>query len=175
MAWTGCDSKGDWQEICLCLWVRIWPEDLGRKILDGLLKSSQSAQLVTRAERPEVFEDNNEGTGVSRSEMFKWKSFFKIWLFDTLVYQGIIQEMQAISIPTKGAVVWSLSHAWLSASQRTVARKPPVHGISQARILEWDAISFSRGSSQPRDQTRVTCTGRQILYCWATSKAPPLR
>ena len=28
-----------------------------------------------------------------------------------------------------------------------------VHGISQARILEWVAISFSRGSSQPRDQT----------------------
>ena len=30
-----------------------------------------------------------------------------------------------------------------------------VHGILQARILEWMAISFSRGSSQPRDQTRV--------------------
>ena len=28
-----------------------------------------------------------------------------------------------------------------------------VHGILQARILEWVAISFSRGSSQPRDQT----------------------
>ena len=33
----------------------------------------------------------------------------------------------------------------------------PVHRISQARILEWVAISFSRGSSQPRDQIRVTC------------------
>ena len=30
-----------------------------------------------------------------------------------------------------------------------------VHGISQARILEWIAISFSKGSSQPRDQTLV--------------------
>ena len=30
-----------------------------------------------------------------------------------------------------------------------------VHGILQARILEWVAISFSRGSSQPRDQTPV--------------------
>ena len=30
-----------------------------------------------------------------------------------------------------------------------------VHGISQARILEWVAISFSRGSSRPRDQTRM--------------------
>ena len=32
-----------------------------------------------------------------------------------------------------------------------------VHGISQARILEWVAISFSRGSSQPRDRTHVFC------------------
>ena len=32
-----------------------------------------------------------------------------------------------------------------------------VHGIFQARILEWAAISFSRGSSQPRDQNRVSC------------------
>ena len=33
-----------------------------------------------------------------------------------------------------------------------------IHGILQARILEWAAISFSRGSSQPRDQTWVSCT-----------------
>ena len=33
----------------------------------------------------------------------------------------------------------------------------PVHGIPQASILEWVAISFSRGYSQPRDQTRVSC------------------
>ena len=32
-----------------------------------------------------------------------------------------------------------------------------VHGILQARILEWVAIPFSRGSSQPRDQTWVSC------------------
>ena len=32
-----------------------------------------------------------------------------------------------------------------------------VHGIFQARILEWIAISFSRGSSQPRNQTQVSC------------------
>ena len=31
----------------------------------------------------------------------------------------------------------------------------PVHGTSQARILEWVAISFSRGPSQPRDQTCI--------------------
>ena len=45
------------------------------------------------------------------------------------------------------------------------------HGISQARILEWIAISFSRWSFWPRVQTQVSCTGRWILYHWATSEA----
>jgi len=59
-----------------------------------------------------------------------------------------------------------------------------VHGIIQARILEWVAISFCRESSQPRDQTYisyVSCTGRCIIrfglfvclfvYYWATWEA----
>ena len=46
-----------------------------------------------------------------------------------------------------------------------------VHGISQARILEWVVISFSRGSSQPRDRTHISCIGRWILYHWATREA----
>ena len=45
------------------------------------------------------------------------------------------------------------------------------HGISQVRILEWVAISFSRGSSWPRNQTQVSCIGRWILYSWATGEA----
>ena len=40
----------------------------------------------------------------------------------------------------------------------------PIPGILQARTLEWVAVSSSRGSSQPRDQTCVSCIGRQILY-----------
>ena len=39
-----------------------------------------------------------------------------------------------------------------------------VHEIFHARILEWILISSSRGSSQPRDWTRMSCFGRQILY-----------
>ena len=44
-----------------------------------------------------------------------------------------------------------------------------VHGISQASILEWVAISFPRESFGPRDQT---CIGRWILYRWATWETP---
>ena len=39
-----------------------------------------------------------------------------------------------------------------------------VHGISQARILEWLSISFSRGSSRSKDPTHVSCIGKWILY-----------
>ena len=46
-----------------------------------------------------------------------------------------------------------------------------VHGISQARILEWVAISSSKGSSRPRNRTHISCPGRRILYHWATREA----
>ena len=42
-----------------------------------------------------------------------------------------------------------------------------VHGILQARILEWVAISFSRGSSQPRDRTWVSCIAGRRFILWA--------
>ena len=49
---------------------------------------------------------------------------------------------------------------------------PSKHGISQASILEWVAISFSRRSSRPRDQTHISCIGRWIHYHWATWEVP---
>ena len=44
------------------------------------------------------------------------------------------------------------------------------HGILQARILEWVAIPFSRGSSQPRDQTLVCIAGRFFTICYREVK-----
>ena len=46
-----------------------------------------------------------------------------------------------------------------------------VHGILQARILEWVTISFSKGSSQPRDQTLVPCITGRFFTGWATREA----
>ena len=43
-----------------------------------------------------------------------------------------------------------------------------IHGIVQARILEWLDISFSRGSSQPRDQTQVSLTASRLFTIKAT-------
>ena len=49
-----------------------------------------------------------------------------------------------------------------------------IYGILQPRILEWVAISFSRGSSWPRDWTHISCIsyiGKQILYHWVIWEA----
>ena len=46
-----------------------------------------------------------------------------------------------------------------------------VHGIFQARILEWAVISFSRGSFQPRDWTQVSCIADRRFTVWATREA----
>ena len=43
-----------------------------------------------------------------------------------------------------------------------------VHGIFKARVLEWVAISFSRGSSQPRDQTQVSWVIGRRFTIWVT-------
>ena len=46
-----------------------------------------------------------------------------------------------------------------------------VHGILQARILEWLAFPFSRESSQPRDQTQVSRIAGRFFTSWATREA----
>ena len=50
-----------------------------------------------------------------------------------------------------------------------------VHGILQARILEWVAFSFSWGSSQPRDQTQVSRIADRFITNWAIREAPKKR
>ena len=52
-------------------------------------------------------------------------------------------------------------------------RSPPgtsVHGIIQARALEWVTISSSMGSSQPRYWIQVSCTAGRFFTVWATGK-----
>ena len=49
-----------------------------------------------------------------------------------------------------------------------------VHGIFQARVLEWIAISFSRGSSRPRNRTQVSRIAGRRFTIWATREAPYL-
>ena len=59
----------------------------------------------------------------------------------------------------------SLSRVWLFVTPWTI------HGILQARIPEWVAFPFSRGSSQPRDRTQVSCIAGKFFTSWATREA----
>ena len=73
----------------------------------------------------------------------------------------------------KRAVVFVLVAESCFVTLWTVAcQAPSVLGILQARILEWVAISFSRGSSWPKDRTCVSCISRGILYHGGTREAP---
>ena len=47
-----------------------------------------------------------------------------------------------------------------------------VHGILQAKILEWVAIPFARGSSWSRDQTQISCIAGRFFIIWATREVP---
>ena len=64
----------------------------------------------------------------------------------------------------------SVIQPWLSLCD-PMGCSPPgssVHGIFQARILEWVAIPFSKWSSPPRDQTWVSCSAGRFFASWAT-------
>ena len=69
-----------------------------------------------------------------------------------------------------------LSHVWSFAILWTGRSLPgsSVHGTLQARILEWVAIPFSRGSSQPRDQTQDSHLAGRFFTIWAMSKISEL-
>ena len=75
------------------------------------------------------------------------------------VYQSERKKEVAQSYPT----LWDSMDCSLPGSY--------LHGILQAGILEWIASSFSRGSSQPRDRTQVSCNAGRRFNLWATREA----
>ena len=74
-------------------------------------------------------------------------------------------------------IILSLEVKWSEVTQSCLTLCDPVdwslpgssiHGIFQARVLEWVAISFSRGSSWPRDRTRVSHIAGRCFTIWTT-------
>ena len=63
---------------------------------------------------------------------------------------------------------------WVTQSCLTLCNPTDciVHGVLQARILEWVVLPFSRGSSQPRDLTQVSWIAGRCFTVWATKEAP---
>ena len=77
-----------------------------------------------------------------------------------------------VAFSFQASLCWWFSH-WVTLCDRML-RSPPdssVHGVARARILEWVTISFSRGSSQPKDWNHVSRISKWILYHCATREA----
>ena len=97
--------------------------------------------------------------------------------------QGIVPTQGSnLGLPHCRQIVYHLSHhqgkkKWSEVAQSCPTLCDPmdcslpgssVHGIFQARVLEWVAISFSKRSSQPRDGTRVSRIAGRRFTIWAT-------
>ena len=91
-------------------------------------------------------------------------SFMIDWL-DLFAVQGTFKNLfQIHSQKHGGGCLVAQSCLTLCDPMDCNLQGSSLHEISQARTLEWVTISFSRGSSQPRDRTKVPCIGRWILY-----------
>ena len=87
------------------------------------------------------------------------------------------QSLSVLGLACIRADHWN--HCWVTKLRPTLcgpmACSPPgssVHGISQARTLEWVAISFFRQSSQPRIKPVSSGSAGRFFYHWATREAP---
>ena len=76
------------------------------------------------------------------------------------------------SLPPISICLCVCGHVWIFATPELYPPGPSVHGISPARILELVAISFSSGSSRPRDQTCISCIAGGFFTHWATWEVP---
>ena len=92
-----------------------------------------------------------------------WRSF----LYSSSVYSCHLFSISSASV---GVCEVTQSCATLCDPMGCSLPGSSVHGILQAIVLEWIAISFSSGSSQPRNGNGVSCTARQILYHRVTRK-----
>ena len=103
---------------------------------------------------------------------FLWISFFApLFLSSFSVTHNVnVYPLDVVPIVT---VLVTQSCPTLCKTHRCSPPISPVHGILQARILEWVVNSFSRGYSWPRDQTQVSCIAGRFFSIWATGNFPP--
>ena len=89
---------------------------------------------------------------------------------------GVLQSMGSQRVGHNWVTELNLQVSkWVKVVQLCLTFYDPtdyaVHGILQAGMLEWGAFPFSRGSSQPRDQTQVSCIAGGFFTSWVTREA----
>ena len=106
-------------------------------------------------------------SGVQQSD-----SVIYIYITEYWVEFPVLYSRSSLAISFIYSIVCVLSRVQLFANPWTFTLPSfSVHGIFQARVLEWVTLFSSRESSQPRGWTLISCIGRQILYHWATWEA----
>ena len=96
-----------------------------------------------------------------------------VWepLFKSMVSEKITGSELSVRIGEKMLLFSHLVMSHSFATPWTVACQAPLCMGFPRQILVRVAVSFSRGSSQPRNRTHVSCIGRWVLYHWATWEA----
>ena len=96
-----------------------------------------------------------------------WEEFILVWVSSFEIYPTHPRKSIQLSCPIE-TVKWSEVKVAQLCPTLCYPMDYIVHGILQARILEWVAYPFSRGSSQPRDWTWVSCIAGRFFTSWAT-------
>ena len=105
-----------------------------------------------------------------RAQLCTLKLFLCRIFYPAFIMFGMTSDFASLLYPLK-VKVKSLSHVQLFATLDCSLSGSSVHGIFQARVLEWIAISFSRGSSRPRNRTRVSHIAGRLFTLWITREA----
>ena len=143
------------------------------------------AVLQNIKNRPTIWSSNSTSGYLStENENTNWKRSMHPHAPDTIIYNS--QDMETIYGSVSGWMnkenvyrykIYGLWKSEVAQSCPTLCDpmdcSPPgsfVHGAFQARNLEWVAISFSRGSFWPRDQTQVSCIVGRHFTIWATKE-----
>ena len=121
---------------------------------------SAGLAMVLQAEQSFLFSCLGfQGSRVIRLWLFAWKPSFVIKAESTQAFCLLLPRWKV-----KVKVVQSCPTHWDPMDYQ-------VHGILQASIPEWVAFPFSRGSSEPRDWTQVSCTAGGFFTSWAIREA----
>ena len=153
----------------LALWLlRVQVQSLGgelrsHKLYSTTEKKKKTFQWPFRENGKADLTWNCKGPWMATTK--NWEQTWKTSLSDFKTYCLGILNMTKVKVK-------SLSHVRLCDPMECSLSDSSVHGIFQARVLVWVAFSFSRGSSQPRDQTLVSFTVSRRFTVWATREAP---
>ena len=99
-------------------------------------------------------------------------AYVSVWLIQVIQFLiCLMWILQFIDLTTNLGNFPLYKSEWKWKSLSHVPLFVTVHGIPPARILEWVALSFSRGSSQPRNWAQVSCIAGRLFSAWATKEA----